>query len=246
MNLQQMILEVRRALDGASDQFWTDSEITDWLNEGAKIMASDAQPIQAARQYATVANQQEYDLGLDVDEIYGVAYLKGGNLNQLTPVDQRSVQFGSSHSGLPTNFYTKQVTSQTTGQNTSGGITITDTANEGTTVLGLSPIPGTAGETITVSFFARHMNMKYPKDTSPIPLEFHRGIVAYATALGKMKDEAYGEATTIYLPTFNEFKDRLKQKMINRGHEMGFPKAKIIGDSPSYGGSSVIFLGTAT
>lgn len=247
MNLQQMILEARRALDGLTDQFWTDSELTDWLNEGAKIMAADAQPIQSIKQISSVANRQEYDLGPDVDEIYAVKYFKGGNLYDLHNVQQAAVQWGGTQSGHPLCFYTRVVTSQTAGQGTDGDIDLGDTDYPATTVLGLHPIPSTAGETLTIFYFARHMNMKFPKDVSPIPLEFHRGIVAYAIALGKMKEEAYAEATNVYMPIFNEFKERLKTKMINRGQETNFPKAKIVGDDmPHYGGTSVIFLGEAT
>lgn len=248
MNLAQMRLEVRRAIDELTASFWTDQEITDWLNEGAKIMCSDAQPIQATKQILTVQSQQEYDLGQDVDEIFGVTYLRS-TLFQLKPIDQRQVQFGNPLTGLPQYYYIRQVSSQFAGQVSGGGQQVTNVNADptvGTTVLGLWPISSANSEQITISYFARHFNMTNDKDVSPIPLEFHRGIVSYAIAMAKMKDEAYGEASQVFLPMFQQFKDRLKEKMMNRGQEAAFPKVQMRDEFLMPGGSSIIYIGKAT
>lgn len=245
MNLQQMILEVRRAVDEPQPDFFTDQELTDWLNEGAKIMASDAQPLQTVYQFTTTNAVQEYPLPQDTDEIFGVSYYRSSTLYQLRPVDVRVVQFASVVTSLPVNFYLRSVTNQLAPQTTSGIVPENYATNPTTygLVLGLYPLPSNSTDTVTVSYYAKHNNMRFPYDVSPIPLEFHRGIVAYSIAMAKGKDSAYGEMNNVYLPLFQQFKDRLKEKMANRGQEMEFPKMKINDESPGIlGGSSVIIV----
>jgi hypothetical protein len=58
-----------------------------------------------------------------------------------------------------------------------------------------------------------------------VPIEFRRGLIAYATALGKEKEMAYAEADR-KRQEFTEFMGRLKEKMISMGQEMEFPMVR--------------------
>ncbi len=244
MNLQQMILEVRRAVNEITADFWSDAEITDYLNEGAKIMCAEAQPLQAFFQQTLTAGTQEYVLPEDFDEVYSVALYHSANIYQLKPTSPEAAQFGNRIQSIPEYFYIRKQVAATAGQQSDGSIAvaaINDNPNAGKSVLGLWAIPN-AADVLTVFYFSRHFQMRLPSDVSPIPTEYHRGPVAYAIAMCKQKDEAYGEMNTIYLPMFQQFTDKLKRKMASRGQAMEFPKVKVLGENDYSGNSSVIFL----
>lgn len=243
-----MILEVRRGLgeqSSGSDDFWTNGEITDWLNEGLQILVSDTQMLQGRYQFTTVANQQEYVLSPDIDEIYGVFHSDSRN-DPLKLTDQFSAQQGSATTGRPTHYYLSALANQTSGMSTSTSQpTIAQVnlqnASEFRLVMGLSPIPS-AAKVITVFHFARHQRMRNLYDVPAIPIEFHRGPISYAKAMGKEKDDAFAEKDK-YLQEFSEFRQRLKDKAINQGQVNAAPRMRMSDDYGEYGAEpTVIYL----
>lgn len=244
MNLGQMRLEVRRAIAELTADFWSDSEINDWLNEGAKIMVSNAQSVQAIYQRNTVASQQEYPLPEDIDEIVNVTYFDSAE-HPLDPVDPRQVQIGSNQTGTPRWFYLRKTTQY--GNMASTGITVSD-ANEqqgmnAEQVLGLFPVPN-AAKALTVFYISRHFQMKNDGAVPNIPPEFRRGIIAYATALAKEKEMAYGDADR-HRKMFQDFSDRLREKSIYDGQQIAFPCVQTDEDRVPYG-DVIIKFGRAT
>ena len=245
MNLGQMRLEVRRAIAELAADLWSDSEINDWLNEGAKIMVSNAQNIQAMHQFTTVAGTQEYSLPDDIDELFAATYYNNGII-QLAPADARNIQQGTNFTGISRWFYTRTSTAQTSGQGASG-ITLgtVDAANPRLPhlVLGLYPIPAAATQ-VTVFYYSRHYTMRTDGSVPAVPPEFRRGIIAYATALAKEKEMAYGEADR-KRKEFQEFADRLREKMVTDCQDIAFPTVRTDDDQVPYG-DIIIKFGTAT
>lgn len=233
MNLQQMRLEVRRAIDEITPNFWTDAEINAWLNEGAKLMCMSAQPLQATHQFMTVANKQEYPLPPDVDEIINVSIAAGGSVRNMQLVDPRYVQIGTSSTGAPESCYLRTLAQHLT-DHAANNLQINQVNTLDPTthamVLGLYPVPG-AAYPVTVQYFSRHFEMVGDAAVSPVPPEFHRGIIAFAVSLAKEKDGAYAEAK-IYEQRFFDYSMRLKEKMQNQGQQQHFPKMRLTDELP--------------
>lgn len=245
MNRGQMRLEVRRQLGEPVADLWSDEELNDWLNEGAMLMASASEALQAFFQKTCTSGVGEYLLPAAVAKVTGVKYYNGTQTT-LRPTDPSlsEVPNGDQPVGTPTLYYVRQYVSQTAYQGTDGDIdlaNVSENENAGRSVLGLRAIPGSSTDTFTVYFIPRHFLMVSDGDVSPIPLEYHRGIIAYATGLAKEKEEAYAEANEIFYPKFKEFKDQLKREMIARGQVQAFQKAKVVDEQP-LGGSSWIQL----
>lgn len=248
MNRGKMRLEVRRAIDELTAEFWTDAEINDWLNEGAKTLVAIAQPLQMMTQFNTIANQQEYVLNPDIDEIFSVNFNDGSNLYQLEPCDAKSVQWGTpSTSTYPTHFYLRFQSLATGGHAQSGIILgpVSDDNAEPQMTLGLHPSPQVTGKAVTISYYARHVLMTNDLQVPQIPVEFHRGIVYYAVAQAKVKDEAYAESDK-FMEKFSNYAEKLRDKVISGGQEMRFPKVTDRDTVLSPPGDIIIRLGTAS
>jgi len=230
MNLAQMIAEVRRGLDETTPDFWTDAEITDWLNEAVKVMTSSTQQLQAFYQFTTVSGTQEYALPSDLDELFNVVHFRS-TLTPLSLTSPQAAQMGNQNPSIPGRFYLRSVAAQTAGQGTDGNITLGSIADPPvySKILGLSPVPNQTGDTVTVFYFSEHFTMTELTDTSPIPVAFHRGPVSYAIAMGKQKEEAYGEMDRA-LQMFGQFTEKLQKKIINSGQEVAFPSVKMRGE----------------
>lgn len=240
MNRGQMRLEVRRQLGEPVADLWSDEELNDWLNEGAREMVAETQALQAFYKETTVAGKGEYLLPAAVNEVSHVKYFNG-TLNDLRPIDASLVGNGDGSTQLPEFFYVRQYVAQTAGQDETGDVELEDVSNNpnaGRTVLGFWGIPSVNNHTFTVFYIPRHFDMKTDGDVSPIPPEYHRGIIAYAIAIAKEKEEAYAESDQIFMPKFEKAKQKLERKMVARGQSKAFPKAKIVGDSFERGGSS--------
>lgn len=244
MNRGQMRLEVRRQLGEPVADLWSDEELNDWLNEGAMLMANESEALQAFWQKTATNGQGEYLLPASVAKVLGVKYYNG-TLTTLRPTDPALHGMeGDQPSGTPTLYYIRQYVSQTAYQGTDGDIdlaNVSENPNAGRSIIGFWAIPGSSTDTFTVYFIPRHFLMVADGDVSPIPMEYHRGIIAYATALAKEKEEAYAEANEIFYPKFKEFKDNLKREMIARGQVQAFQKAKVV-DECNRSGSSWIQL----
>lgn len=237
MNRGAMRREVRRFLGEPVADLWSDAEINDWLNEGAVLMCAESESLQAFYKKQTTANQQEYELPKNCDTVYSVKYFVS-DLYDLIQTDATS-QIGDRTSGKPSHYYLRQYVNQTAGQASDGNLTLTDlgdSPNDTGSVIGFIDTPSASTHYFIVLYFAKHYLMTADADVPVIPYEFRRGIIAYATAMGKMKEEAYGEANDIYLPMFESFKNKLKRKMTHRGITQ-FPKTKIVDETRRSGSS---------
>lgn len=238
-----MRLEVRRQLGEPVADLWSDDELNDWLNEGAMLMAAESEALQAFFQKTATSGVGEYLLPSAVAKVTGVKYF-GSSIMTLMPMDPSLASEGDQVTGTPTNYYIRQYVSQTVYQGTDGDLDIANVSeniNAGRTTIGLWSIPNSSTDTFTVFYIPRHFVMVSDMDVSPIPMEYHRGICAYATAVAKEKEEAYAEANEIFYPKFKDFKEKLKREMVARGQVQAFHKAKVVDENP-FNGSSWIQL----
>lgn len=231
MNLQEMILEVRSAIGSDDDSFWSDVEITRWLNQAVRIMCSHALPLQAVHAITLVANQQEYALPIDVVRVFAVKYTSGSQVDQLYPTDFATAQTGVFNSGRPYYFYLRNRAYQTASQ-TATGISVlpidASMPNKTRFVLGLVPAPSGAN-TCVVQYFSSGMSLVNSNDEPPLSEEYHDGICAYAIAKAKEKDEAHMESSQIYLPRFSEYVEKLKSQGVLDGQDY-FPAVNVLGE----------------
>lgn len=249
MNRAQMRLEVRRALQAVGDTFWSDEEINDWLNEGLAVMCEGSHPIQAFHSFSTsllpgstTQYRQEYPMPLDYDQLTRVAITYGGVVTDLKKADAKRFQQGMSGVGVPYCFWTRQYANKAVSL-TNTGLTAnqinSDNENAAKTVLGLYPCPALV-MTVNVWYLAKHFVMTKDDDACILPLEFQRGPIKYAEALGKEKEGATMEADRA-MALFNGYKDRLKDHGISSGQLNEFPKVQVTDDEPEDFGE--VYLG---
>lgn len=74
MTLSELIEDVRSRLDEDTAGFWTDAEITRWLNEGNKRVAYLLGNLEAIDLQSTVVAQASYDLPTDILKMARVQY----------------------------------------------------------------------------------------------------------------------------------------------------------------------------
>jgi hypothetical protein len=247
MNLAALRLEVRYVLDDLLAQYWSDQEINIWLNEGAKTMCTRSQTLNSAIQMPAIPLQQEYILPRDVDEVTNVTFSQG-MLIKVHFMDQRKIQrFWAG--GIPNYYYTRFGTLQTMNLTSQSNITVapanTSQSKKPEYILGIYPVP-TNSNPITVSYKARHYDMDLDLDEPAIPEEFQRGIIYYAVALGKMREEAYEEAKENQA-LFSAYAQSCKEKMDNQGQEDILPRMNVPNTrrSSPFEGSSWVYIGDA-
>lgn len=78
--LLQVRTNLRSKLDETSARFWSDADLTQFINEGARDIVRRSETLQASTSINAVANTQEYTLPSDVIRIYRVEYSQDGNI----------------------------------------------------------------------------------------------------------------------------------------------------------------------
>lgn len=247
MTLAQMRLEVRRALQEMEADFFTDAEITSWLNEGAKLMTKIAKQMQGviivtpALIGATTMYQTEYALDDDVDEVFSVFIEDGANNPRELPRREFKILHGSdSSAGTPSLYYLRTYTREIV-QHTTTGLSVADinaTSGDSRIVIGFYPRPSTASKLIYVYYYPRHYTMSSDSDYPVIPVEYRRGLVHYANYLGFTKDGAPADADR-EMASFQSYCKEMKATLIDGGGDTGFPRVLCDEDegydSPSVG-----------
>lgn len=239
---------MRIGLMEITPRLFSNYEIDTWINEGARIMCSEAKTLTNYFQRLTVLNRQEYELPDDVDEIFGVWFQNGQPLQQ-RPIQEKK---GFQGSGVPMQYYIRKGALIFAGQTNapSNDIVLSDipqptTGRKPKMIIGLYPIPAQSAN-LTIGYYARHYYMNVDNDEPAIDEEYQRGIIAYATAQGKRKQSAMPEHDK-EMATFNDFKARNNEKAMNNGQLMEFPRMKIRGrNQDDYGGTSWLYVGDAT
>jgi len=110
VTLNEMIADVRFRLDeiGAGDEFWTDGEITNWLNEASERVAMELEDIEHTYTQDSVALQPDYPLPTDYLRLQQAIY-NGMFLKQISQMELR--QYGAvgnpttAQTGTPEYYY---------------------------------------------------------------------------------------------------------------------------------------------
>lgn len=76
--LTNFLTRVRSRLDESTARFWTDDELTAWINEGANDIARRGEILQATTTINTVANTQQYALPDRTLRVYRVEWSRDG------------------------------------------------------------------------------------------------------------------------------------------------------------------------
>lgn len=245
MNLGQMRKEVRRILGEPTPSLWLDDELNDYINEACKVMVSECQPAQMVWAKTLTPSGQEYDLPDDCDEVFGVGIKRSNTIFQLDRISPVQAQDGAYWTGLPSKFYVRTKSPVHAPKVSDGSLSIspisTTDSNVKKQVLGLMPVPSQA-DVIYIYYYQSHYTMQSDADYPAISTEFHRGIIAYAIAMAKQKEEAYAEISQVYMPQFAEFMKRFKRKAMNGGVQSGFNKAKGTGEGEYFAATDVIYI----
>lgn len=74
--LLSMRTKVRRRLDESTARFWTDADLNEWINEGAREVARRAETLQATTNISSVADTQQYSLPSNVFRVHRVEFTR--------------------------------------------------------------------------------------------------------------------------------------------------------------------------
>lgn len=75
MILSDAIISVRDILDESSAQFWSDLQITNWLNQGCADIARRSMTLREMSTVAVTANVQNYPAPVDIYQLYRVEFV---------------------------------------------------------------------------------------------------------------------------------------------------------------------------
>lgn len=85
--LVNMRTAVRARLDEATAKFWTDADLTRWINEAAREIARRTENLQTTANISSVAGQQQYTMPVDVYRVHRVEYARTTSI--VTPLEYR-------------------------------------------------------------------------------------------------------------------------------------------------------------
>lgn len=84
--LTTALADLRSRLEESSARYWTDSELTTWLNEGQRVIARRAETIQSFNtSISAVVGQQKYSMPTDMIRVHRVEFVPTGQ-TQIYPL----------------------------------------------------------------------------------------------------------------------------------------------------------------
>lgn len=84
VQLQNAQIQVRELLDEPNAQFWSQTELANWINEGCADIARRVEWKRTTAPIAIIANTQTYTAPIDVYRIYRVEFTPTGSQNTYT------------------------------------------------------------------------------------------------------------------------------------------------------------------
>jgi hypothetical protein len=219
--------QIKSMLDGASSSYWTDIELTEWLEEGLSLMARASQAIRVPVQFPTVANQGEYKLRkFDPTDVVMVKFHDGSSLHTLKECGQDEIQSGTRRTGnIPSRYYKRLYSDYFEYVGSDGDVDITDgdpqSSQDYRCIIGLDPIPSIAGRNVTVWIASDHPPLTVTPNVDGsqkilLPFPYQKGACAYAAAQGLQKEKFHEEAKFFY-ELYQDFTNQLKEYMTHNG-----------------------------
>jgi len=203
ITLANAITQVRGVLNETSPQFWTDAEITYWLQEGTKIVASKTLMVEAEDDISPlVANQLSYTSSdetwiANVIEPYAAIYNDGStNYKGLIKIHPRQLgNVKTFTSGAP-KYYCLH----------NRNIYVWPVANA--TIVA-------AGAKITLLYATE------TDDITDLADEYQHLPIYYAIARAKLKDQKFAEATSMMSQFYNDLNFERTDKHVREVDSVG-------------------------
>jgi hypothetical protein len=177
--LSTYITQVRRLLHDVNANFWTDPELTDYINEGRNRLVRDTGCLRKIQSSTLVANQ----------EIYNLSDLPSGNLN----MDILNINVYWGNSRLPLRYlpWTQFNTQMRFWQNYIGQPIAYSMYGPGQFYVG--PVPD-QNYTVEIDTVIQPVTLVNSTDVDEIPNPWTGPVQFYAAYLAKFKEQSYGEA----------------------------------------------------
>ena len=102
----QLLLDIRSRIDEPSTQFYSDTELRRWINQGVRDIARRTESVQAVANIPLVVGVQQYTAPSDTNRIYRVEYITAANQSHV--LDYRDYNNSDSV------WWTTQLTAQST------------------------------------------------------------------------------------------------------------------------------------
>ena len=172
-DLSDLQSRLRSLLDEASTRFYSDAQITRWLNDGERDLAAKALCIEDIVAKTTTASTRTV----------GAYYVK--------------VLAAEYQPGSGTRVGMTKITPRYLGHVTTNGVTPQYWFSWGP-IVGIEPIPNT---TYTVNLYVAKLpsiEMSTSTDEPEVPAEFRPLIVRHAFVRGLMRDSLYASAASVY------------------------------------------------
>jgi hypothetical protein len=186
----QMLLDVRSRLDEQSPQFYTDSELRRWINQGTRDVARRTETLQATAVVNLSPGQQQYTAPTDTIRIYRVEFRDAGS--RVYPLEYRD------YNNADSVWWTTQLTAQ------SNPMMWTAWGFPPNLKIVLYPIPANPSTTIKVFYYQAPTDLATDgtdaNSTIPIPTGRDELVTDFAEymALRKARDPRWQEAKGIY------------------------------------------------
>lgn len=186
LSLANAITQVRYTLNETSADFWTDAEITAWIQEGSRLFSSKTLMVEDTQTISPlIANQLSYTSSdetwiADVIEPYGAIYNDGSNTYKgLVKVHPRQIGNVATFTSGPPKYYS-----------------LFDRA--------IYVWPLTTSTIVSAGGNISFLFSKETDDITAITDEYQHLPIVYATAKAKQKDQKFAEATALMQQFLNE------------------------------------------
>lgn len=224
--------QVRALLDEQNANLFSDAEINNAINKGAKLVTRESQLLNLPWQIQTTSGQSEYPCPMEVTDILKVWYFNGITLLALDKMKATRAPMGVRVNGArPTHYFVKPWISTQMNQVSTNDIVLnanSDTSNDWRSVIGIWPAPSNTGDDITIDGYISHPTMKEDTDKCLLPDGFEDCLVYYATFQGLLKAKFYAEAST-YQGLYEGLAEELAN-ITKFGNSAGHPKMVIDND----------------
>ena len=187
LTLATAITEIRSNLNEATAVFWSDAEITVWIQEGTTLFSSKTLMVEDTQDITLVASQLIYDSS---DETWI------GNLIEPYAAIYRNATAGTTYKGL-VKIHPRQI----------GNVAL-DTAGPPKYYTmhdrQIYIFPMTTATLVSAGATVSVLHAKLTNDITALTDEYQHLPVLYATAKAKQKDQKYGEAGVLLSQFFQE------------------------------------------
>ena len=193
LTLANALTQIRYAINETTAQYWSDAELTAWVQEGTRVFSSKTLMVEATEDITLVAGQLSYDSSdeswiADIIEPYAALYDNGSDvykgLIKITP--QMIGNVATTTDGDPKYYcmHDRKV----------------------------YVFPLTTAAIVTASGLITMLFATETDDITALTDEYQHLPIIYATAKAKQKDQSFGEAASLLAQFYQEIEFERKDK----------------------------------